>query len=91
MSWCTGYVAKTLIAANWTITTDTEKGYAEYNSEQVFTFTASQDIYGYYVTNSAGTELLWAQGAAYAPIELPIGGGIFAVHPKLTLVSENNE
>jgi len=87
----TGYAAKTLASGSWAISTDgLNKGYAEYASEQEFTFTVAQDIYGYFVTNAAGTELLWAQQAAYAPVELPSGGGLFSVHPKFTLVSENN-
>lgn len=87
----TGYAAKTLSPGNWTITTNAvERAQAEYNSEQEFTFSVAQDIYGYYVTNAAGTDLLWAQEAAYSPVELPSGGGSFVVHPRITLYSENN-
>jgi hypothetical protein len=59
-----GYAAITLAAANWTEETgDTPRQVQQ--PSQTFTFTGAlttnTTIYGYYITNSAGTVVLWAQ------------------------------
>jgi hypothetical protein len=89
----TGYVAKTLNPINWSVTIDEDEkavAVAEYD-EQEFTFSVAQNIYGYFVTDDAETELLWAQEAVFAPVELPDGGGKITVLPRLTLHSQNND
>jgi hypothetical protein len=80
----TGYAVKTLTGASWTVATaagTTEASYAE----QTFTLTASATVYGYYVTDSAGTGLLWAELFSGGPFSIPSGGGDVRVTPKIQL------
>ncbi len=63
-----GYAAITLTrGAGWTITVADDPSDAIY-TQQTFTFTGAlttnTKIYGYYVTNAAGTILLWAEALA---------------------------
>jgi hypothetical protein len=46
------------------------------------------DIYGYYVTNAAGTVLYWAERGAGAPYSLNTNGEGLSVTPVITLASE---
>lgn len=57
----TGYAAKTLTGASWSITS-ANPAVASY-AKQTFTCSggAAQSVYGYYVTNGAGTKVLWAE------------------------------
>jgi hypothetical protein len=59
-----GYAAKTLTNNSWTVDTANDPSDAVY-AEQTFTFTGplttNTDIYGYLVTNNAGTVLIWAE------------------------------
>lgn len=56
-----GYAAKTLLSTDWTITAN---GLA-YQAAQTFEFSAATGgsgvIYGYYVTDTTGTVLKWAE------------------------------
>jgi hypothetical protein len=58
-----GYAAKTLTAANWTITAG-DPSFGIY-AQQEFTFTGvtggSGEIYGYYVTDASDGSLKWAE------------------------------
>jgi len=78
-STATGYAAKTLTGASWTITTDgggvTTASYAA----QTFTYSAAESVYGYYVTNNAGTTLLFAEKFSDGPYNIPAGGGSVTV------------
>jgi hypothetical protein len=78
-STATGYSVKTLTGASWTITTDgggvTTASYAA----QTFTYTATETVYGYYVTNNAGTTLLFAEKFSDGPYNIPSGGGSVTV------------
>jgi len=79
-----GYAVKTLAGASWTVTTTTGTTEAVY-AEQTFTFTASQVVYGYYVTDSAATSLLWAELFTGAPFNIPSGGGSVKCTPRIQL------
>ena len=83
-----GYAAKTLArGAGWTVTTADDPSDAIY-TQQTFTFTGvlttNGTIYGYYVTNAAGTVLLWAEklGAPFTPYN---NGDKLLVTPKVEL------
>ena len=77
-----GYAAIALTGASWTIASDAGVTTAEY-AEQTFTFTAASTDYGYYVTNSAGTQVLWAEKFSDAPHTIPSGGGTEKITVKI--------
>ena len=82
----TGYAAKTLTGASWTVT-NADPSEASY-AEQTFTSTASSQneaVYGYYVTNSGGTILLWAERFTDGPYTIVNNGDAIKVTPKITL------
>jgi hypothetical protein len=78
-----GYAAITLAAGTWTVTTAANITTANY-VEQTFTLTTAGSAYGYYVTNSASTILLWMETFTGAPFVLPAGGGSIKVTVNLT-------
>lgn len=77
-----GYTAITLVTGSWSVatTTATTASYAE----QTFTFTTSETLYGYYVTDLANN-LLWCERFTGAPFVLPISGGQVAITPTINL------
>lgn len=82
----TGYSAKTLANASWTITpgAPTDAAYAQ----QTFTSTAdqsSQDVYGYYVIGTTSTEIYWAELFTDGPYAIANNGDSIAVTPHITL------
>jgi hypothetical protein len=82
----TGYAAITLTGASWTVT-NADPASASY-AEQTFTSTAgsqSQANYGYYVTNSASTVLLWAERFSDGPYTIVNNGDVIKVTPVITL------
>ena len=79
-----GYAPITLVGTNWTTTTPGGQGTAVY-SEVTFSFTTSQSVYGYYVTSTSSSTLLWLERFSGAPFTLPAGGGTIAISPKVTL------
>lgn len=82
-----GYAHKTLTGTvsggTWTISTATNITTASY-PEQDFAITTAVSCYGYAVTNSAGTTLLWAERFTGAPFTLPAGGGSIKVTVNIT-------
>ena len=72
---CTGgnYAAKTLTNGSWTVTTVSTPREADYTL-QTFAFTGplttNGTIYTLYVTNAAGTKVIWAQAldTAFTPV-----------------------
>jgi len=78
-----GYAAITLAAGTWTVSTSAAITTANY-AQQTFSLTTAGSAYGYYVTNSAGTILLWAERFTGAPYVLPAGGGSILVTVNLT-------
>lgn len=79
-----GYAVKTLTGANWTIATASGISEASY-AEQTFNFTATEVVYGYYITDSGTTKVLYAERFTSAPFNIPSGGGSVKVTPKLQL------
>lgn len=78
----TGYAQKlltgTVSGGTWVISTLTNITTASY-AQQEFLPTTAVSCYGYSVTNSAGTTLLWAERFTGAPFTLPAGGGSIKV------------
>ena len=74
--------AITLTGASWDTTS--VAGTASY-AQQTFTFTGANTVYGYVVTNSAGTTLLWAEKFTDGPYPIPSGGGTIKITPSISL------
>lgn len=86
----TGYAAITL--NSWSAAFTNVGNKAE-TDETLRTFTAgtigtSNNVYGYYVTDAAGTHLLFAELASGGPYAINTTGQTFSVQPKFTLNSE---
>lgn len=84
----TGYSAKTLTAGTWSSATTNGSNKAESSyTEQAWTCGSTGDtLYGYYVTNAAGTVCLWAEKFDSArPMSL---NDVFKLTPVFTLNSE---
>ena len=79
-----GYAPITLIGTGWTTSTPANLGTAIY-SEVTFSFTTAQSVYGYYVTSTSASTLLWMERFSGAPFTLPSGGGTIGITPKCTL------
>ncbi len=79
-----GYAPITLVGTAWTTTTPGGLGTAVY-SEVTFTFTTAQSVYGYYVTSTSASQLLWIEKFSGAPFTLPSGGGTIAISPLCSL------
>jgi len=73
-----GYAAKTLLGGSWVTSSTTS--YAE----QEFLPTTAVSAYGYVVTNSAKSVVLWAEQFTGAPYVIPAGGGSIKVTVNLT-------
>jgi len=81
----TGYAAITLTGANWTIATNAGTTSATY-AQVTFTYTGPEPtVYGYYVTNNAGTVVMWAERFSDGPYAIPSGGGSVKITPKIQL------
>jgi hypothetical protein len=78
------YTAATLTGTSWTVATVTGTSSATY-AQQVFSFSGTANVYGYYVTDNADTNLLWAERFDAAPFLLPGGGGQVAINPAIEL------
>lgn len=76
-----GYAALTLTPTEWTITTDGDGAAYAQQPSQEFTLSAADTIYGYYITNTAGSILLWLQRAEFAPASFGTSGGVFTIKP----------
>jgi hypothetical protein len=84
-----GYSAITLTPGSWTITTDGSSFAVASYPEQTFTFSATETIYGYYVTNSANDTILWLERADFAPASITTLPGTFSVSPIFKARSAN--
>ena len=86
-----GYTAQTLTYASWAISTASDNvtpPTAIYNpaTPVTFSFTTGVSVWGYYVTDSTSTYLLWCEEFANAPFMMPSpGGGTIAIQPQLQL------
>ena len=79
-----GYAAKELTGTSFTVGNSGGTTTAEY-AQQTFTLTGTSTDYGYYITNNAGTQVLWAERFSDAPHSIPSGGGTEKVTVKITL------
>lgn len=81
-----GYAAITLTTASWTVSTSAGTTTGVY-AEQTFTFSATETLYGYYVTDSTSPtpNLLWVERFTGAPFILPSTGGQVAITPTVNL------
>ena len=79
-----GYEAKELTGTSFTVGNSGGTTTAEY-AQQTFTLTGTSTDYGYYITNNAGTQVLWAERFSDAPHSIPSGGGTEKVTVKITL------
>jgi hypothetical protein len=82
----TGYAIKTLTGASWTVT-NADPSEASY-AIQTFTSSAgsqNQANYGYYITDSANSILLWAERFTDGPYTIVNNGDTISVTPKITL------
>lgn len=78
-----GYAAQALTAANWTVTEGTPTS-AQY-PQATFTFTgAAGNVYGYYITNAAGT-LLLAEAFTAGPFNIAATGDNIKITLNVTL------
>lgn len=82
-STASGYAAITLTGSSWTVSTTSGVTTASY-PQQTFTFTGSDSIYGYFVTDGSTTTVLWAE--AFTAVEnIPTGGGSIQLTLNVTL------
>jgi hypothetical protein len=80
-----GYANKTCTGSAWTISLSGTITYASI-AQKSFVFTSGTvAVYGYFVSNAAGTKVLWAERFTDAPFNIPSGGGTINVTPKITL------
>lgn len=80
-----GYAAATLTGASWSVAGDpTEASYAQQTFTRSSTGTA-QSCYGYFVTNLAGTILLWAERFTDGPYTVTNNGDNIKVTPRIQL------
>lgn len=68
-----GYSAITLSSGSWTYTTQGNE--ADYPT-QTFNLTSSVTVYGYYVTDTGGTTLLFSEAFSNGPYNIPSSGSI---------------
>jgi hypothetical protein len=81
----TGYAEKTLTGTNWTVTNANPA--AGSFAEQTFTSSAgsqNQPVYGYYVVNSAGTIVVFAERFTDGPYTITNNGDAIKVTPNFT-------
>lgn len=77
-----GYSAITLSSGSWSVSVVSGQVVASYTG-QIFTMTAAVTVYGYYVTDSSATEVLWAELASGGPFTYGSGGGSIYVQLNL--------
>lgn len=78
-----GYTASTATSASWTFTTVASVDSALYPAI-TFTFSSSETLYGYYITNPGSVTLLWAELFS-SPISYGGGGGNLVLNVATTL------
>lgn len=79
-----GYAPITLEGSSWTV--GTVGGVSEASHPQItFTLEEAVTCYGYYVTDLAGTGLIWCERFTEGGYQIPSGGGSIKITPKLRL------
>jgi len=80
-----GYAAKTLTGANWSMATEDGVTTGAY-AEQEFTFTgALGDVYGYFVVGATSEIILWAERFSDAPFNVKGSATPIKITPKITM------
>jgi len=79
----TGYAAITLTGASWNAAA---AGTITYSAQQTFTCSAvaTDDIYGYYVTQTGSGTLLYSERDASAPFAVRISGDAVKITPTIS-------
>jgi hypothetical protein len=80
----TGYSAVTATPGNWVIT-EGDPTDASYPQTEFALSSAEPEVYGYYITNSAGDILLWSERFVDGPYVIGAGGGSIFITPKIEL------
>ncbi len=87
-----GYAQKTIAAGDWTTPVDDGAGRAiSFNLAQTWansTGAVGNDIYGYFMTDAGGTNLVWAERLASVPVDMNTAGKTLSIQPVFTLLSE---
>jgi hypothetical protein len=73
-----------LLSSSWSVATVGGVSAATYASSVEFSFEGASDLYGYYVTDSAGV-VMWAEAFSTSPLSIPAAGGKVRVRPRLQL------
>jgi len=76
----------TVSASSWGVDSDDGTATAEW-SEQTVDVTTTISLYGYYVTDGGGGQLLWCERFDGAPFSYPSVGGALLITPRLELQS----
>lgn len=78
-----GYSAITLTGASWSAASG---GSISYGSQQTFTCSgsASQNVFGYYITQASSGILLWSERDASAPFAIANSGDAVKLTPVIT-------
>jgi len=80
-----GTTVLVLTGTNWTVVTSTGTTTGSH-AQVTFTYTGAEaSIYGYVITNAAGTTLLWAERFTDGPYAIPAGGGSVKITPQIQL------
>lgn len=80
-----GYAAITLSGTLWTVATTSGTTVANF-AQQTFTYTTSDSVYGYFVTNGDGDQVLWSERfSGTVPFNIPSGGGTVSITARLTM------
>jgi len=80
----TGYSAKTLTPANWTVTASSPSGPATALApQQVWGITAAATAYGYYLVGATSGKRYWLERFTDGPYILDAAGGQIKVTPQI--------
>jgi hypothetical protein len=86
-STASGYTSYALGGSGWTFSTTAGTSYAAY-ARQTFTYSTSEALYGWYITNTdvgPSTQMVWVERFPGAPFQVPVTGGNISVDPLLGL------
>jgi len=90
----TGYAAiavpgDSALGSGWTYATAAGDTVSATYTQQTFTYSGGDTLYGYYVTTRDGatgdTTVLWAEEFTDGPYTIPSGGGTIKITPKIQL------
>ncbi len=78
-----GYSAANLAGASWG---SASSGTITYGAQQTFTCsgTATDDIYGYYITQQSSGVLMWSERDGSAPLAIRVSGDAIKITPAIS-------